>query len=62
MSIVLFTILIIAVALGVWGVVAMGMAGKGRDKHPRLASNFARAAQALNGDSEPPARFVKMLR
>lgn len=62
MSMVIFTVLALAVALGVWGVVGMGMAGKGRDKHPKLANRFARAAQALNGDAEPPASLVKLLR
>lgn len=62
MSIILFTLIALAVALCVWGVAAMGMAGKGKDKHPRLANRFAKAAQALNGDGEPPARLVKLLR
>lgn len=62
MSIILFTVLALIIALCVWGVTAMGMAGKGKDKHPRLAHRFARAAQALNGDGEPPARLVKLLR
>jgi hypothetical protein len=44
------TVLAIVIALGVWGVAGMGIAGKGRDKHPRLAHHFARAAQVLNGD------------
>lgn len=59
MSIVLFALFAISLAVAVGGVVAMGVAGKGRDKHPRLASRFAQAADALNGDSEPPQRFVK---
>lgn len=62
MSAIIFTILALAVAFGVWGVVAMGMAGKGRDKHPALADRFARAAQALNGDGEVPERLQKLFR
>lgn len=60
MGVVLFTVLALVLALGVWGVVGMGMAGKGRVKYPKLAHHFARAAQALNGDSEPPARWAKL--
>ena len=62
MSIIVLTGIALVIALSVWGVVAMGMAGKGRDRHPKLAHRFARAAQALNGDGEPPARLVKLLR
>lgn len=60
MSVIILTILALVVAVGVWGVVGMGMAGKGKDKHPALASRFARAAQALNGDGEVPARVQKL--
>lgn len=62
MSMIVFAVLAIVVALAVWGMVAMGMAGKGKTRHPRLANRFARYAQALNGESEPPERFVKLLR
>lgn len=62
MSVIIFTVLALVVALGVWGVVGMGMAGKGRDKHPVLADRFARAAQALNGDGEVPERLQKLFR
>jgi ABC-type transporter Mla subunit MlaD len=46
----LLTLLALIVALGVWGVAGMGIGGKGRTRHPRLAHHFARAAQVLNGD------------
>ncbi|OYO22188.1 hypothetical protein CGZ93_09880 [Enemella dayhoffiae] len=59
-SIVLFTLLAVAIALFVVGAVAMGMAGHGRSQHPRLAHGFARAAQALNGDAEPPSGLTKL--
>ncbi|MDO5682319.1 MAG: hypothetical protein Q4G46_05775 [Propionibacteriaceae bacterium] len=62
MSVFIFTLLALLVALGVWGVVAMGMAGKGKDKHPVLADRFARAAQALNGEGEVPERLEKLFR
>lgn len=62
MSVVIVTILILVVALGVCGVVGIGMAGKGKEKHPALAHHLARAAQALNGDGEVPSRFQKLFR
>ena len=52
---VVFTLLAIVLALGVWGVAGMGIAGKGRTRHPRLAHHFARAAHVLNGST--PRRF-----
>ena len=55
------TLLSFAVAVGVCGVVGMGMAGKGKERHPVLADRFARAARALNGDGEVPPRFEKQV-
>lgn len=46
----LFTLLAVIVALGVWGVAGMGIGGKGRSRHPKLAHRFARMAQVLNGE------------
>lgn len=59
MSIILFALFAVTLAVAVVGVAAMGVAGKGKNKHPRLANRFAQAAEALNGDSEPPERFVR---
>lgn len=53
----LFTI---AAAAIVAGVVIMGMQGRGKSNHPRLAHKFARFAQALNGDGEPPRQFDRV--
>lgn len=61
-SIVLFTVLALIIAAFVAGAVVMGMAGHGRSQHPRVAHGFARAAQALNGDAEPPSGLVKLFR
>lgn len=44
------TLLAVILALGVCGVAGMGIGGKGRARHPRLAHRFARMAQVLNGD------------
>lgn len=62
MSVVLFTVLALIVAIGVCGIVGMGMAGKGKERHPALAHHFARAAQALNGEGQVPPRFEKLFR
>ncbi|WP_432560497.1 hypothetical protein [Granulicoccus sp. GXG6511] len=62
MSVIIFTVIALVVAFGVWGVVAMGMAGKGKEKHPALAHRFARAAQALNGEGQVPERLEKLFR
>lgn len=44
------TVLAVILALGVWGVAGMGIAGKGRARHPKLAHRFARMAKVMNGD------------
>jgi len=53
--------LVLGVALAVVLTVAMGMAGHGKAKHPELADRFARAAQHLNGDGEPPRQLSHLL-
>lgn len=55
----MFVVLILAVATV--AMVVMGMEGRGRDRAPRLADRAARAAQHLNGDAEPPARFLRLI-
>ncbi|MDO5500939.1 MAG: hypothetical protein Q4F67_14785 [Propionibacteriaceae bacterium] len=62
MSVFIFTIIALVVALGIWGVVGMGMAGKGKERHPELANRFARAAKALNGEGEVPPQLDKLFR
>ncbi len=41
--------------------VSLGMEGRGRDRHPRLADSAARAALHLNGEADPPRRLVRVL-
>lgn len=53
----LFTI---AAAAVIAGVVIMGMQGRGKSNHPRLAHKFARFAQALNGEGEPPRHLGRV--
>jgi hypothetical protein len=61
-SIVIAMVIILGVAAGIMGMVAIGMQGRGRDHAPWLASTMSRAAQHLNGDGQPPARLVKHFR
>jgi hypothetical protein len=61
-SIVIAMVIILGLAAGVMGMVAIGMRGRGRDHAPWLASAMSRAARHLNGDGEPPTRLVKHFR
>jgi hypothetical protein len=61
-SIVIAMVIILGVAAGVMGMVAIGLQGRGRDHASWLASTMSRAAQHLNGEGEPPARLVKHVR
>lgn len=60
-SIYIAMIIILAVAGGTLGLVLVGMQGRGKRHAPKLAHRMARAAQHLNGDAKPPARFVQMI-
>ena len=61
-SIVIAMVIILGVAVGIMGMVAIGLQGRGRDHAPWLASTMSRAAEHLNGDGQPPARLAKHLR
>jgi hypothetical protein len=54
-------IIILGVAAGIVGLVALGMQGRGRDRAPELATKLARAAEHLNGDGEPPEGFRRFI-
>ena len=61
-AIVFAMIIILAVAAIIVGLVAIGLQGRGRDHvAPRLAEKMTHAAEHLNGDSEPPERFVRLV-
>jgi hypothetical protein len=60
-SIVIAMIVILVLAACTVGLVLLGIEGRGRQRAPKLANRMARAAQHLNGDGEPPARFVRMI-
>ena len=60
-TIVFAMIIILAVAATIVGLVAVGLQGRGRDRAPRLAEKMTHAAEHLNGDSEPPEKFVPLV-
>lgn len=55
----MFVILVVAACTV--GLVLLGMEGRGKQRAPRLADRAARAAERLNGEGEPPARFIKLI-
>lgn len=59
--ILLFMIVILALAATVIGLVLMGMEGRYRNRAPKLAFQLTRAARHLNGDGQPPKHLVKRL-
>ena len=60
-SIVVAMLVILVVAVCTVGLVLLGMEGRGKERAPRLADRAARAAEHLNGEGEPPARFIKLI-
>lgn len=60
-SIVIAMIVILLLASATLVIVVMGMQGRGKGRLPRLAHRAAQAARHLNGDGEPPARFVRVI-
>jgi hypothetical protein len=60
-AIVFAMIIILGVAAGIVGMVAIGLQGRGRERAPRLAEQRTVAAAPLNGDTEPPERFVRLV-
>jgi len=60
-AIVFAMIIILGVAAGIVGMVAIGLQGRGRERAPRLAEKMTVAAEHLNGDTEPPERFVRLV-
>jgi hypothetical protein len=61
-SIVIAMVVVLGVAAGVMGMVAIGMHDRDQDRASRLVRTMSRAAEHLNGDREPPARLVKHFR
>ena len=55
----IITIAIVAVALCVIAIVAVGMRGSLSEKAPEFANAMATTARHLNGDAEPPQGLVE---
>ena len=60
-AIVVAMLVILVVAACTVGLVLFGMEGRGKQRAPRLADRAARAAEHLNGEGEPPARFIRLI-
>lgn len=60
-SVVIFMLFAFGIGVFVCGTVIVGMLGKGKEQHPKMARSMARAAQALNGDGEPPRGLSRLL-
>lgn len=54
----IITIAIVAIALCVIAIVAVGMQGSLSDKAPDFANMMATTARHLNGDADPPQGLV----
>ncbi|CAL8972333.1 MAG: hypothetical protein LCH87_09625 [Actinobacteria bacterium] len=54
----IITVAIVAIALCVIAVVAVGMRGSLADRAPDVANVLANTARHLNGDAEPPQALV----
>lgn len=55
----LVMVVILAIAIGIVAIVAMGMQGAWREKAPELANVMAETARHLNGDADPPQGLVE---
>ena len=55
----IITVAIVAVALCVIAIVAVGMRGSLSEKAPEFASVMANTARHLNGDAEPPQGLIE---
>jgi hypothetical protein len=55
-------VIILGVAAGVMGMVAIGLHDRDQDHASKLVRTMSRAAEHLSGDGDPPARLVKHFR
>ncbi len=60
-SIVIAMVITLVLVLAVTGLVLVGIEGRGRRRAPQITRRIARAAQHLNGEGQPPARFVRFI-
>ena len=61
-AIIVASLLLLALIVGIVGVVVVGLEGRGVARLPRLATKLSKAARHLNGDATPPAAFLRLLR
>jgi uncharacterized membrane protein YagU involved in acid resistance len=55
----MFTVLVIAGVVA--GLVVVGMEGRWADRAPKVGDHVARAARHLNGEENPPKKFVRIV-
>ncbi len=60
-SIVIAMVITLVLVLAIAGLVVVGIEGRGRRRAPQIARRVTRAAQHLNGEGQPPARFVRFI-
>lgn len=61
-AIVVASLLLLALIVGIVGVVVVGLEGRGVGRLPRLAPRLRQAARHLNGEATPPPAFLRLLR
>ncbi|MDO4716687.1 MAG: hypothetical protein Q4B08_03875 [Propionibacteriaceae bacterium] len=54
-------VIVVLLACGVLAVVAVGQGGRYADKNPKFTEFASRAVKHLNGDGEPPAKFIDLV-
>ena len=60
-AILVASLLLVGLIAGIFGVVVVGLEGRGGDRHPRLRTRLANAARHLNGEAAPPPGFLRLL-
>lgn len=61
-AIVVASLLLLALVVGIVGVVVVGLEGRGSDRLAPLRPKLAQAGRHLNGDGAPPPAFLRLLR
>jgi len=61
-AIIVASLLLLALIVGIVGVVVVGLEGRGTERLARLKPKLAKAGQHLNGEGAPPPAFLRLLR
>lgn len=61
-AIIVASLLLLALIVGIVGVVVVGLEGRGSERLARLRPKLAKAGRHLNGDGNPPPAFLRLLR